>query len=40
MKEVKRMKKFMNPEIEIVKFSVQDVINESDIPEMIGDCVG
>ena len=35
------MKKFMAPEVEIVEFSMQDVINESGELEMdfIGDCV-
>ena len=34
------MKQFMNPEIEVIKFSVEDVINESVvIPTLLGDCI-
>ena len=35
------MKKFMTPEVEIIKFAMQDVITVSgeDEPELIGDCV-
>ena len=39
-KKVRKMKQFMNPEIEVIKFSVEDVINESVvIPTLLGDCI-
>ena len=38
------MKKFMTPEVEIIKFAMQDVITVSggddEEPELIGDCMG
>lgn len=34
------MKKFVAPELEVVKFSVQDIINESAVQEYFGeDCI-
>ena len=33
------MKKFMTPEVEVIKFAMQDVITVSGDPELIGDCV-
>lgn len=36
------MKKFVAPEVEIIKFAIEDVITASgdpDIPLMVGDCV-
>ena len=39
------MKKFMTPEVEIIKFAMQDVITvsgdvEEEEPALIGDCLG
>ena len=35
-KKVKHMKKFMTPEVEIIKFSVQDIINASGDDDLSG----